>query len=65
MNTSASFTQDIITALISRHLAIEDVTYGDPKQNFIARFRGKLYDPDSEAVYERLSTELKTHNLTP
>jgi membrane-associated protease RseP (regulator of RpoE activity) len=57
--------QDLTAALIARHLAIEDVTYGDPKSQFIARFRGKLYDPDSEAAYARLSDELIPHQLTP
>ncbi|MGA9399100.1 MAG: site-2 protease family protein [Anaerolineaceae bacterium] len=65
MNTSTPSTQEVYTALISRYLAIEDVTYGDPKLHYIARFRGKLYDPDSEAAYERLSAELKDHHLTP
>lgn len=65
MNNSTSLTQEVYTALISRHLAIEDVTYGDPKQHYIARFRGKLYDADSEAAYARLSAELKEHHLTP
>ncbi len=64
METTTPLTQEVYTALISRYLAIEDVTYGDPKQRFIARYRGKLYDPDSEAAYGRLTTELKEYHLT-
>lgn len=51
--------------MISRYLAIEDVTYGDPKQRYSARFRGKLHRPDSETAYEGLSSELNPYNLTP
>ena len=31
------------------------------KGTYIARFRGKLYDTDSEAAYERLAAELKDY----
>jgi membrane-associated protease RseP (regulator of RpoE activity) len=57
--------QDLTAAVIARYLAVEDVTYGDPKGQFFARFRGKLYDPDSENAYARLSEELKAQKLTP
>ncbi|MBN2257184.1 MAG: site-2 protease family protein [Anaerolineaceae bacterium] len=57
--------QDITASIISRYLAVEDVTYGDAKTHFIARFRGRLYDQDSAAAYDRLSAELKSHGLTP
>jgi membrane-associated protease RseP (regulator of RpoE activity) len=57
--------QDSIAALIARYLAVEDVIYGDPKLHFAARFRGKLYDPDSQAAYDRLAAELKPQGLTP
>jgi membrane-associated protease RseP (regulator of RpoE activity) len=57
--------QDAIPALIARYLVVEDVTYGDPKGLYIARFRGKLHDPDSEKAYSRLADELKPHQITP
>jgi membrane-associated protease RseP (regulator of RpoE activity) len=57
--------QDLTAAIVARYLAVEDVTYGDLKGQYVARFRGKLYDPDSEAAYARLSDELKAQQLTP
>jgi membrane-associated protease RseP (regulator of RpoE activity) len=57
--------QDLTAVLIARYLAVEDVTYGDPKGHFISRFRGKLYDSDSQAAYDRLAAELKPQGLTP
>lgn len=57
--------QDLTAVLIARYLAVEDVTYGDPRGHFIARFRGKLYDTDSQAAYDRLAAELKLQGLTP
>jgi len=65
MNDLTNNQQDLTAALIARYLAVEDVTYGDSKGQYIARFRGKLYDSDSEAAYEHLSDDLKTHQLTP
>jgi membrane-associated protease RseP (regulator of RpoE activity) len=57
--------QDLTAVLIARYLAVEDVTYGDPRGHFIARFRGKLHDSDSQAAYDRLAAELKPQGLTP
>jgi membrane-associated protease RseP (regulator of RpoE activity) len=57
--------QDLTATLIARYLAVEDVTYGDPKGHFIVRFCGKLYDADSQAAYDRLAADLKPQGLTP
>lgn len=57
--------QDIIANLIARYLTVEDVTYGDPKRFFTARYRGKLLDPDTGNAYDHLSADLKSHGLTP
>jgi membrane-associated protease RseP (regulator of RpoE activity) len=65
MSNLTNTQQDLTAVVIARHLAIEDVTYGDPKGRYIARFRGKLYEPDSEKAYARLSEELKPQQLMP
>jgi len=57
--------QDLTSTLIARYLDVEDVTYGDPKGHFVARFRGQLHDSDSQVAYERLAAELKPQGLTP
>lgn len=65
MNTTPDLNQEVYNAIVARVMAIDDVTYGDPKQRFIARFRGKLLGSDSEAAYGRLADELKPLHLTP
>ena len=46
-------------------MRVEDVTLGTAQQGFIARYRGQIINPDTEAAYEQLSNALKPHHLTP
>ncbi|MCJ7622664.1 MAG: site-2 protease family protein [Anaerolineaceae bacterium] len=56
---------EIITQIVSRVLKIEDITWGTKKQQFIVRFRGRLYMEDTAAAYDRLSEDLKGLDITP
>ncbi|MBN1667342.1 MAG: site-2 protease family protein [Anaerolineales bacterium] len=53
-----------LTSLISRSMRIEDITWGGQKQGFVARYRGELLGA-SEALYDRLSEQLQSQNITP
>lgn len=52
------------TPLVQRVLAIEDVTAGGPKQNFLYRYHGRLLC-DSEAAYDTLAASLRPLDVTP
>jgi membrane-associated protease RseP (regulator of RpoE activity) len=54
-----------LASLVGRVLRIEDTTIGSEKIGFIVRFRGRLYNEDSEKAYELLSQMLKPQNITP
>lgn len=56
---------DVLTPIVGRVLRIEDVTWGDPKKNFIVRYRGKLYLEDSAAAYDQLQESLRAMAITP
>ncbi|MGE5223344.1 MAG: hypothetical protein ACM3PY_12975, partial [Omnitrophica WOR_2 bacterium] len=56
---------DTITSLVSRVFRIDAVTWGDPKQNYLARFQGQLYSGDSEAAYDQLTESLRSLEITP
>jgi membrane-associated protease RseP (regulator of RpoE activity) len=51
--------------LVSRVLAIEDITVGDPQKDYIIRYRGRLRSEDSEALYDQLAAQLAPLNITP
>ncbi len=53
-----------LTPIISKVLEIEDITRGDPKENYIARYRGKLL-VDSISAYDSLAETLKPYDITP
>jgi membrane-associated protease RseP (regulator of RpoE activity) len=50
--------------LIKQVFRIEDVTWGTEDQNFFVRYRGNLLI-DSQEAYEKLSTGLIPHEVTP
>lgn len=54
---------EILTSLVGRVLNVEDVTLGDPRKNYIARYGGKLYG-DSEAAYDQLTEALRPYDVT-
>jgi membrane-associated protease RseP (regulator of RpoE activity) len=55
---------DNLTPLVARVLNIEDVTRGDPKQNFLVRYRGQLRG-DSAAAYDQLADLMRPLDITP
>jgi membrane-associated protease RseP (regulator of RpoE activity) len=56
---------DTLTALVSRVMRIEGVTWGDPAKNFIARFQGELFGEDSASAYDQLAEALRPLKITP
>ncbi len=56
---------DQLTSVVSRVLQVEDVTYGDSKKQYMARYRGRLYSQDTAEAYEQLSTALRSYEITP
>ncbi len=55
---------DIYTSLIRRVFRIDDVTWGDEKSGYLARYRGELLT-DSEAAYDMLRNALRPFDVTP
>ena len=55
---------ELIDNLVTRVLAIEDITLGTDKTPYLLRYRGRLRQ-DSELSYDQLAGWLKTYNLTP
>ena len=55
---------DILTALVSQVLHIDDITTGDPQKEYLVRYRGKL-KIDSAEAYDKISDGLRPHHLTP
>ncbi len=55
---------DPLTPLVARVLRIDDVTTGDPKKNYLVRYRGQLYGDSAEA-YEQLAASLRPFEVTP
>lgn len=55
---------DILTPIVARFLAIDDVTQGDSRQPYLVRYRGKLRI-DSLQAYDQLAELLRPHNITP
>ncbi|MEW5828797.1 MAG: site-2 protease family protein [Chloroflexota bacterium] len=62
---SAPYDTDLLNTLVSRVFKIEDFTLGDPLRQFVARYRGHLYNEDSAAAYDQLSEALRPHEITP
>jgi len=58
------FKEDVFGSIIRRVFAIEDTTWGTPKDGFLVRYRGKLYI-DSETAYQRLADSFRKHEITP
>jgi membrane-associated protease RseP (regulator of RpoE activity) len=56
---------DALTSIVGRVLKIEDVTRGDPKKDFLARYRGRLYNEDTVAAYDQLAAALRPLDVTP
>lgn len=54
-----------LTPIVSRVLNIEDVTSGDPKKQYLVRYRGQLKNTDTAAAYEQLASALGPYEVTP
>jgi hypothetical protein len=50
--------------IVSEVMTIEDLTWGDPKRDFVVRFRGKL-TTDRKDARNRLSQAFKLNKLSP
>ena len=57
-----TYTNEIIDALVTRVLSIEDITLGTDKTAYLARYRGLLRQ-DLESSYDRLAEWLKPYEL--
>ncbi|HSF83571.1 MAG TPA: site-2 protease family protein [Anaerolineales bacterium] len=56
---------DRLNSIVSRMLRIDDVTHGDAKKQYVARYRGRLYNEDTAAAYEQLAAALRPMEITP
>lgn len=56
---------ELLDALVRRVFAIEDITHGDSRQGYIARYRGRLVDQESAEAYDRLAEMVRPHGLIP
>lgn len=56
---------ELLDALVRRVFTIEDITHGDSRQGFVARYRGHLNTPDSAEAYDRLAEAVRPHGLIP
>ena len=54
-----------LTPIVSRVLNVEDVTSGDPKKQYLVRYRGQLKNTDTAAAYEQLASALRPYEITP
>ena len=52
-----------IDKLVGQHFSIQNITYADPKQPFIARYQGTLRAADTAAGFDQLSDALAAFNL--
>jgi len=52
-----------LDALVGKFFTIENITYGDGKQPFIARYKGKLKHKDSAEGYDQIDAALETYDL--
>lgn len=59
-----SINNELVDALVTRVLSIEDITLGTEKTPYLVRYRGLLRQ-DSETAYDQLAGWLKPNNLTP
>jgi hypothetical protein len=53
------------TSIISRIMLVEDITWGDPKQGYLVRYRGRIYNEDTATAYDQLADTFKPMGVTP
>jgi membrane-associated protease RseP (regulator of RpoE activity) len=54
-----------LDTLVRQFFKIEDITYGDPKQSFVVRYRGSLNSSDSSLGFDVISEALAPYKLVP
>jgi membrane-associated protease RseP (regulator of RpoE activity) len=64
METEEPIDLTLLTPLVARVLKIEDITTGDAKRGYLARYRGQLYGDSAEA-YDQLAESLRPRDITP
>jgi hypothetical protein len=57
--------QEVLNSMVARVFRIDDVTTGDPRKQFIARYRGQLHVSDSATAYDQLAAALRPYEITP
>jgi Zn-dependent protease len=55
---------DPYTPLVNKVLRVEEITWGDDKQNFLVRYRGRLYG-EPEVAFDQLAAALRGLDVTP
>lgn len=63
--TTPEINHEALHKLVERIFQIDDITIGDPKKDFILRYRGMLKTKDSEKAYDELAKKLKPLGITP
>jgi len=56
---------DIYSPIISRYMMVEDITWGEAKQSFLVRYRGRIYNEDTSAVYDQVADTFRPMGITP
>jgi Zn-dependent protease len=62
--TSIPVQEDPLTPLVRKIMRVEDITWGQGKQNYIVRYRGNIVG-ETSAAYEKLAADLQPHDVTP
>lgn len=56
---------DQYTPIIAKYFRIDETFMGDEKKGMLARYRGELYDHNSEFAYDQISQALRPEFVTP
>ena len=54
-----------LDALIGRFFIIRESTYGDPKKDYVAYYRGSLLSEDSQSEYDKIAKAVEPYGLLP
>ncbi len=54
-----------LDALIGRFFIIRESTYGDPKKDYVAIYRGSLLSEDSQSEYDKIAKAVEPYGLLP
>ena len=66
LNTPAQdANEDIYSSYIHRFLKVEEITWGNARQQFLVRYRGQLYREDTATVYDEVAALVKPLGVTP